>query len=73
MNCLTKFSNIKRGNERVDNKGYSYAVEDEKILEYMKLSTEQKLQWLEEINAFTFSVLSDQEKLIRNKLRAGEI
>jgi hypothetical protein len=26
-------------------KGYSYTVEDEKILEYMKLTTEQKLQW----------------------------
>jgi hypothetical protein len=54
-------------------KGYSYTIEDEKILEYMKLSTEQKLQWLEEINAFTYSVLSDEEKLIREKLRAAEI
>jgi hypothetical protein len=39
----------------------------------MKLTIEQKLQWLEEINAFTFSVLSDDEKLLRQKLRAGEI
>jgi hypothetical protein len=54
-------------------KGYSYTVEDEKILEYMKLTTEQKLQWLEEINAFTFAVLSDDEKLLRQKFRSGEI
>ena len=54
-------------------KGYSYTVEDTKILEYMKLTIEQKLQWLEEINAFTYSVLSDEEKLIREKLRAAEI
>ena len=54
-------------------KGYSYTVEDDKILEYMKLSTEQKLQWLEEINAFTFAVLSEEEKLLRQKFRSGEI
>ena len=54
-------------------KGYSYTVEDEKILEYMKLTTEQKLQWLEENNAFTFAVLSDDEKLLRQKFRSGEI
>jgi hypothetical protein len=56
-----------------EKKGYSYTVEDEKLIEYMKLSTEQKLEWLEEINSFTNSVLSDEEKLIRQKLRAAEI
>ena len=56
-----------------EKKGYSYTVEDEKIIEYMKLSTEQRLQWLEEINTFTQTVLSDEEKLIRQKLRAAEI
>ena len=56
-----------------EKKGYSYTVEDEKMIEYMKLSTEQKLQWLEEINTFTQAVLSDEEKLIRQKLRAAEI
>ena len=56
-----------------EKKGYSYTVEDEKIIKYMKLSTEQKLKWLEEINTFTHSVLSDEEKLIRQKLRAAEI
>ena len=56
-----------------EKKGYSYTVEDEKLIEYMKLSTEQKLEWLEEINSFTHAVLSDEEKLIRQKLRAAEI
>ena len=56
-----------------EKKGYSYTVEDEKIIAYMKLSTEQKLKWLDEINAFTHCVLSDEEKLIRQKLRAAEI
>ena len=56
-----------------EKKGFSYTVEDEKIIAYMKLSTEQKLQWLEEINALTDAVLSDEEKFIRQKLRAAEI
>jgi len=54
-------------------KGFSYTLEDEKILEYMKLSTEDKLRWLEEINEFTQSVLSEKEKRFRELLRAGEI
>ena len=57
----------------MQSKGYSYTIEEEKILEYMKLTTEQKLQWLEEINAFTFAVLSDEEKMLREKLRSGEL
>ena len=57
----------------MQSKGYSYTIEEEKILEYMKLTTEQKLQWLEEINAFTFAVLSNDEKLLRQKFRSGEI
>lgn len=54
-------------------KGFFYTFEDEKILEYMKLSTEDKLKWLEEINEFTKIVLSDREKELREKLRACEI
>ena len=54
-------------------KGVTYTVEDEKIIEYMKLSTEDKLKWLEEINEFTNMVLSDKEKELREKFRAGEI
>ncbi len=54
-------------------KGFSYTLEDKKILEYMKLSTEEKLQWLEEINEFTMAVLTEKEKKIRNLFREGKI
>ena len=39
---------------------FSYTLEDEKILDYLKLSTEDKLNWLEEIVEF-------------NQLVSGEI
>lgn len=54
-------------------KGFFYTFEEEKILEYMKLSTEDKLKWLQEINEFTNMVLTDEEKELREKLRKGEI
>lgn len=54
-------------------KGFIYTLEDEKIVEYMKISTEDKLNWLEEINEFTDLVLNDKEKEIRAKLRECEI
>jgi hypothetical protein len=55
------------------NKGFSCTVEDEKILEYMKLSVVDKLTWLEEINKFNELYLGEKEKKIRDKLRRGEI
>ena len=74
MRFLKKYSSITiKGNRVSEKKGYSYTLEEEKVIEYMKLSTEQKLKWLEEINAFTHAVLSDEEKLMRQKLRAAEI
>jgi hypothetical protein len=57
----------------MDKTGFSYTIEDEKIKEYMKLTTEQKLIWLQEINDFTNMVLTDKEKEFRNKLRKCEI
>ena len=54
-------------------KGFIYTLEDEKIIEYMKLSTEDKLQWLEEINEFNNMVFNDREKELREKLRTCEI
>ena len=53
--------------------GYSYTVEDEKIKEYMKLTTEEKLNWLQEIVEFTDMVLTDKEKEFQRKLRSCEI
>lgn len=52
--------------------GWSYVLEDEKILEYMKLCTEDKLRWLEEIDAFTRAALGEKEKRLRECLRAGD-
>jgi len=54
-------------------KGFYYTLEDEKIREYMKLTTEEKLKWLEEINAITEMVLREKENQFRNKLRSTEI
>lgn len=54
-------------------KGFAYTLEDEKIREYIKLSDEDKLRWLEEINEFTQAVLSDKEKRFRDILRVAEI
>lgn len=53
--------------------GYSYTIEDEKIKSYMKLTTEEKLQWLQEIVEFTSLALTDREKEFRDKLRRCEI
>lgn len=53
-------------------KGFQYYLEDEKIIQYLKLSTEDKLRWLEEINDFTRAVLNEKEKAFREKMRAGE-
>lgn len=52
--------------------GFSYTLEDEKLIEYMKLTAEEKLQWLEEINEFTNMVLTEKEKKIREIFRIGE-
>ncbi len=54
-------------------KGYHYDIEFEKILNYMKLSTEEKLKWLEDINQLTFLVLTEKEKEFREKLRKAQI
>lgn len=57
----------------MDNTGYRYTVEDEKIKEYMKLTTEEKLIWLQEIVEFTNMVLTDKEKEFQRRLRRCEI
>ncbi|MFN3531195.1 MAG: hypothetical protein ACK41Q_01570 [Candidatus Brocadia sp.] len=44
------------------NKGFRYILGKEEIVNYMKLSDEEKLNWLEEIVSFTEMVLSPQEK-----------
>ncbi len=72
---LKMLKKVKRyyGTRKAMNKGFSYTVETEKIVEYMKLSVEDKLKWLEEILVFSQMVLNDKEKKFREKLRAGQI
>jgi len=41
-------------------KGFQYTLEEEKIIEYLKLSTEDKLRWLEEINEFNRLILNER-------------
>jgi hypothetical protein len=55
------------------NKGFFYTLEDEKILEYMKLTVEEKLQWLEEIAELTEATLTEKEKEFRRRLLEGTI
>ena len=57
----------------MENKGFSYTIEDEKILEYMKLTIEEKLQWLEEILELTENTLTEKEKEFRRRLRDGSL
>ena len=51
-------------------KGYSYCIEDDKIREYMKLSPLEKLEWLEEINAFTRLAQSPEAAEAREQFRS---
>jgi hypothetical protein len=51
--------------------GYAYCLEDDKIREYMKLSTLEKLEWLEEINAFTRLAQSPQAAEARELFRSS--
>jgi hypothetical protein len=57
---------------KMKDKGFYYTLEDEKIKEYMKLTTEEKLKWLEEINTFNEIALSEKEKEYMRRFRASE-
>jgi hypothetical protein len=54
-------------------KGFTYTLEDEKIREYMALSAEDKLKWLEEVNEFLDLALGPTEKEAIRKLRSCEL
>ncbi len=51
------------------NKGFYYILEKEDIVSYMKLSTREKLIWLEEIVLFTEKALTPKEKKVRDYFR----
>jgi hypothetical protein len=51
------------------NKGFRYTLEKEDIVNYMKLSDEEKLNWLEEVVSFTEKALTPKEKKVRDYFR----
>lgn len=63
---MLKEQNKKRG-------GYSYHYTAEQILEFQKLSIDQRLKWVEEMNRFLHKFMSDQSKVVCEKFRLGEI
>ena len=52
--------------------GFSYFLEDEKLIEYQKLSAAEKLQWLEDVNAFTRLFQTQRGAILREKLMNKE-
>ncbi len=51
------------------NKGFNYTLGREDIINYMKLSDAEKLQWLEDILAFTEKTLRPKDKAVRDYFR----
>ncbi len=51
------------------NKGFSYTLEKEDIINYMKLSDAEKLQWLEDIVSFSDKALKVENKAVRDYFR----
>lgn len=54
-------------------KGYSYYLEDEKIIDYLSLSPQMRLEWLEEIDSFNRKALRGIRRKIWEKFRRGEV
>ena len=52
--------------------GYSYHYTIEQIQAFQKLSIEQRLKWVEEMNKFLFKFRSDQSKIVCEKFRHAE-
>jgi hypothetical protein len=51
------------------NKGFLYTLSREKLIEYRKLSVEEKLTWLEEIFLFSELAMPPKAKKIRAYLK----
>ena len=54
-------------------KGFSYGISEDVLKKWIKLSPEQKLEWLEEINRFIYNFAPEKSKEIMQKFRKGEI
>ncbi len=53
--------------------GFRYVVEDEKILKYLQVPIEERLEWLEEANRFLLAATPPDAREIWQKFRRGEI
>jgi len=56
-----------------ERKGYGYHVTEEQIRKYRRLTPRQKLEWLEEVNAFTEKFAPERAKRLHKMFRRGEI
>lgn len=54
-------------------KGFSYAVTEESIRKWMRVSAKMKLEWLEEINKFIWKYAPRESKRMMRLLREGKI
>lgn len=54
-------------------KGFSYYLEDEKIISYLRLKPKEKLEWLEDIAQLNKKALYGTRRVVWEKLRKGEV
>ena len=54
-------------------KGYRYHVTEEQVRRYSALSPREKLEWLEEVNAFVDRFLPEEGRRFQRMFRRGEI
>ncbi|MBN3032719.1 MAG: hypothetical protein JW873_01345 [Candidatus Saganbacteria bacterium] len=54
-------------------KGFRYVCNAEKMAEYRRLSPQQKLEWLEQMNRFLYDLMPKESKLAAERFRRGEI
>jgi len=54
-------------------KGFSYYLEDEKLLEFSKWSLNEKLTWLEEINEFMSRFQTRKSARLIEMFKSGKI
>jgi len=48
---------------------YKWEKEDERLLRFMKISPQQKLEWLRKMNAFIYKFSSQEKLALRRKLK----
>jgi len=54
-------------------KGFSYYLEDEKLIAFSKWTMAEKLRWLEEVNEFTALFETKKTAKIREMFKNGEL